>query len=94
MSTSPILDNFSVSVATIKSNSLSIPILINNTEKNLIVETLGLIDSGAGGKFIDQNYVKSIGLKTQLLDEPMIARNVDETEHKRGRIVPFLLNWI
>ena len=69
---------------------LSIPISINDAEKNQIVETLGLIDSGAGGKFIDQNYVKSIGLKTQLLDEPMIARNVDGTENKRGRITSFV----
>ena len=90
MSTSPILDIFSVSVATIKLNSLSVLISINHTEKNQIVETLGLIDSGAGEKFIDQNYVKSTGLKTQLLDEPMIARNVDGTENKQGRITSFV----
>ena len=28
-------------------------------QRNKNVETLGLIDSGAGGEFIDQNYVKS-----------------------------------
>jgi hypothetical protein len=55
-----------------------------------IVETLGLIDSGAGGKFIDQNYAKSIGLETQLLDQPVIARNVDGTENKKGRITSFV----
>ena len=72
-SISPILDVFSVTPATIKSNSLSILILIENTERNKNVETLGLIDSGAGGEFIDQNYVKSAGFKTQLLDESIMA---------------------
>ena len=72
-SISPILDIFSVTLATIKSNSLFIPILIENTERNENVETLGLIDSGAGGEFIDQNYVKSAGFKTQLLDEPIMT---------------------
>ena len=43
------MDIHSVIVATIKSKSLSIPILINETEKNETVEILGLVDSGAGG---------------------------------------------
>ena len=87
---SPVLDVFSVTLATIKSNSLSIPISIENAERNENVETLGLIDSGAGGEFIDQNYVKSAGFKTQLLDEPIMARNVDGTENKKGRITSFV----
>ena len=58
-STSPVLDIFSVNLATIKSNSLSIPISIKCTEENQTVETLGLIDSGARGKFIDQNFAKN-----------------------------------
>ena len=48
--TSPILDIFSVNIAHIESNSLSIPILIKCAEENKTVETLGLIDSGAGGE--------------------------------------------
>ena len=74
----------------IKSNSLSIPISIENAERNENVETLGLIDSGAGGEFIDQNYVKNAGFKTQLLDEPIMARNVDGTENKKGKITSFV----
>ena len=49
-STSPVLDIFSVNIAHIESNSLSIPILIKCAEENKTVETLGLIDSGAGGE--------------------------------------------
>ena len=80
----------SVTLATIKSNSLSIPISIKNTERNENVETLGLIDSGAGREFIDQNYVKSAGFKTQPLDKPIMARNVDVTENKKGKITSFV----
>jgi aspartyl protease len=89
-SNSPVLDVFSVTVATIKSNSLSIPISINCARKNETVETLGLIDSGAGGQFIDQNHAKTIGLVTQALDEPITAQNVDGTEIKRGKITTFI----
>ena len=62
-SVSPSLDIYSVSTAMINSNKLSIPIQIEDTEERSI-ETLGLIDSGAGGKFINQNYAKRMGFKT------------------------------
>ena len=64
MSVSPLLDIYSVTTAMINSNKLSIPIRIEDTEERS-VETLGLIDSGTGGKFIDQNYAKRMGFKTQ-----------------------------
>ena len=35
------------------------------------VKTLGLIDSGAGGKFIDQDFTKESGFKTLKLEEPL-----------------------
>ena len=50
------------------------------------VETLGLIDSGAGGKFIDQDFTKESGFKTLKLEEPLRVLNVDGTENKRGTI--------
>ena len=50
------------------------------------VETLGLIDSGAKGKFIDQNFTKESGFKTLKLEEPLRVLNVDGTENKRGTI--------
>ena len=58
----------------INSNKLSIPIQIEDTEERS-VETLGLIDSGAGGKFIDQNYAKRMGFKTHKLEKQMEKRN-------------------
>ena len=87
---SPVLDIFSVNLATIKLNSLSVPISIKCAKENEIVETLALIDSGAGGRFIDQNYVKNSGFEIRILDEPIIARNVDGTENKKGKITSFV----
>ena len=70
-----------MTTAIIRSNKLSIPIQISDTEvKN--VETLGLIDSGAGGEFIDQNYVQLTGFKTYALETPLRAYNMDRTENK------------
>ena len=65
-STSPILDMYSITAQTMQINSLSIPVQICDTNKT--IETLALIDSGAGGKFIDQNYVRKLRIKTQELE--------------------------
>ena len=54
------------------------------------IETLGLIDSGAGGKFIDQNFTKESGFKTLKLEEPLRVLNVDGTENKRGTIKDYV----
>ena len=45
-----------------------------------------LIDSGAGGTFIDQNYVRKIRYKLTELETPVKAYNVDRTENKKGTI--------
>ena len=81
------MDIFSVTIGEIKSNSFSIPIKIR---ENQTVETLGLIDSGAGGKFIDQNYARKIGCNIQKLEESLIARNVDGTKNKQGTITSYV----
>ena len=70
-------------------NSISIPILIGG-ESGKDVETLGLIDSGAGGKFIDRNYAKKEGLPIKELPEPVTARNVDGTKNKTGTITQYV----
>ena len=65
----------------INSNKVSISIQIEGTEERSI-KTLGLIDSGAGGKFINENYAKRMGFKTHKLEKPLQAYNVDGTENK------------
>jgi hypothetical protein len=55
---SPSLEIYSVTTATIQSNKLSIPIKISGTEVKENVETLGLTDSGAGGKVLIKTMPK------------------------------------
>jgi hypothetical protein len=80
MSISSYLDVYSVTIANISQNSISIPIEIGSNKQT--VETL--IDSSAGGLFIDQNYAKNFDIN--YLDEPVKAYNIDRTENKRGTI--------
>ena len=76
-------------------NSLFIPVTLESERKT--VETLGLIDSGAGGKFIDQNFAKEEGLETKDLEKPLMVYNVDGTLNKKGTIrkyveLPMIIN--
>jgi hypothetical protein len=75
-SVSPYLDIYSVIIANILWNSISVLINIGLSEQT--VKTL--IDSGAGGLFIDQNYAKNFDIN--YLDKPVKAYNVDGTENK------------
>ena len=84
MSVSPCLDIYSVTIAKISKNSIFIPIEIGSSKQN--VETL--IDCGAGGLFIDQNFSRKFKVKN--LDEPIKAFNVDGTENKKGTIKSYV----
>jgi hypothetical protein len=55
-------------------------------EKNESIETQPLVDSGAGGIFIDQNYAQKHGFNLTKLEYPITARNVDGTKNKQGTI--------
>jgi hypothetical protein len=77
---SPYLDVYSVTIANILRNSISIPINIGSSKQT--VETL--IDSGTGGLFIDQNFTKNFDIN--YLNKPVKAYNVDEMENKQGTI--------
>jgi hypothetical protein len=84
MSVSPYLDVYSVTIANISRNSISVPINIGSSKQT--IETL--IDSGTGGLFIDQNYAKNFDIN--YLDEPVKAYNVDGMENKRGTINAYI----
>jgi hypothetical protein len=77
---SPYLDIYSVTIANISRNSISVPINIDSSKQT--VKTL--INSSTGGLFIDQNYTKNFDIN--YLDKPVKAYNVDGTENKRGTI--------
>jgi aspartyl protease len=89
MLVSPTLCIHSVLIAKIESNSLSIPMLINKNESE-IVKVLGLLDSGAGGEFIDRNYARNQGFKIKKLDQLLLARNVDGTKNKQGTTTTYV----
>jgi len=63
---------------------MTIPIKISGKTEKENVDTPGLLDSGAGGKFIDQNYTRKSGFKIQQLEQTLKAFNVDGTENKCG----------
>ena len=57
------------------------------TSETSTVDTQALIDSGAEGEFIDQNYVRKLGIKQTAL--PIKVLNVDGTWNKRGIITHY-----
>ena len=56
------------------------------SEKGIEIIKEGFVDSGAGGKFIDQNYIQTKGFRKERLSEPIKVYNVDETPNKQGTI--------
>jgi hypothetical protein len=80
MSVSPYLDVYSVTIANISQNLIYVSINICSSKQN--VETL--INSGAGGLFIDQNFAKNFEIN--YLDKPVKAYNMDRMGNKRGMI--------
>jgi hypothetical protein len=81
---SPCLDIYSVTIANISQNSISVSINICSSKQT--VKTL--INSSAGGMFIDQNFAKNFEIN--YLDEPVKAYNVDGMENKQGMISSFI----
>ena len=60
------------------------------TSETSTVDTQALIiDSGVEGEFIDQNYVRKLGIKQTALQEPIKVLNVDGTRNKRGIITHY-----
>jgi len=67
---------------------MSIPLTITSEKqgkKKKIVEK-SLINSGAGGNFIDQNFAKAQGFELTPLAKPIQVFNVDGTLKKKGTI--------
>ena len=72
----------------INKNSLSIPLKIKTETET--VETHALLDSGAGGEFIDQNYAKTLNQPLKTLEQPILAINIDGTLNKKGTIKHYI----
>ena len=53
------------------------------------IKTKALLDTGAGGKFIDQNFVRNQKIKTKNLEHPIKVFNVDGTPNEQGTIMKY-----
>ena len=73
-----------VIVADMNAKSMHIPISI--CLEGQIVETKALIDSGAGGTFIDRNFATRNKVPLRSLKQPIKVYNVDGTRNKEGII--------
>jgi Retroviral aspartyl protease len=67
-------------------NSFHIDAIITTPEKNELIKTRPLVDSGAGGTFMDQNYAQKHRFNLTKLEYPIMAQNMDGTENKQGTI--------
>ena len=87
MSAIPSIYISNVLVAEIEKNSMLLPIsILSEKNKERTVKTKALLDTGAGGKFIDQNFVLAHGIRTHKLEKPITVYNVDGTKNKTGTI--------
>jgi hypothetical protein len=71
-------------------NSFYIDAIITTPEKNEPIETRPLVDSGAGGTFMDQNYTRKQGFNLMKLEYLIMAQNIDRTENKQGTIQHYM----
>ena len=82
-----------VQVTKIDKNTMTVSIEISGENiDQKTVETKTLLDTGAGGKFIDQNFVRNQKIKTKDLEHPIKVFNVDGTPNKRGTITKY--TWL
>ena len=88
MTATPSISILNVIVAEIENKSMTILISLSsnqNGKKN--VKTKALLDAGAGGKFIDQNFLLRNDLsRTHKLAKSITVYNIDGTENKTGTI--------
>ena len=83
--TSPCLDIYSISAVNDK-NSFLLSTDILPKEKDETIEMKALLDCGARGIFLDQNFARKHNIKATKLEQPIRARNVDGTDNKQGTI--------
>jgi hypothetical protein len=91
MSVSPSLSILSVLVAQVSNKSIVLPITLRENQKNREpVEIEALLDSGAGGLFIDETFAKENEFTQQKLLKALNAFNVDGTFNKKGTITLYV----
>ena len=86
MSVPPSITIDHVQVAKIEKNSMTLSIEISGESiDQKTVETKALLDTGAGGKFIDQNFIWNQKIKIKNLEHPIEVFNVDGAPNNEER---------
>jgi Retroviral aspartyl protease len=90
-SASPSISIEHVQVAQIKKNTMTVDILIlgESLGQKKIIKTTTLLDTEAGEKFINQNFVQNQKIETKELKYPIKVFNVDGTPNKQGTIMKY-----
>ena len=70
--------------------NISLPILCKSQRNEKTIETQTLIDSGAGGDFLHQEFANKHEINLLPLDTPIIPRNVDGTLNIGGKITHYI----
>ena len=68
-------------------HSLTLKIELQTTDTGETKSVRALLDSGATGMFIDQDYVKESNFDTRKLSQPIPLRNVDGTPNEAGSVM-------
>jgi Retroviral aspartyl protease len=94
MLVSPSLSVEHVQVAQIEKNTMTVDILISSESlgQKESIETTTLLDTGAEGKFVNQNFVRKQKIETKGLKYPIEVFNVEGTPNKRGTITKY--TWL
>ncbi len=88
---SPSLCIPTVVIARVSNKTISVPISLRELQKdNKTVDFEALLDSGAGGLFIDETFAKRNDFTLHELPEPLNAYNVDGTLNKKGTITSYV----
>jgi hypothetical protein len=84
MSVSPSISIKHVQVTQIEKNTINVDILIlgESLGQKRSIKTTTLLDTRAGGKFINQNFVQNQKIETKELKYPIEVFNVDGTPNK------------
>jgi hypothetical protein len=79
----------SVLLATMNKQSMHLLIQVAGSDRRKVIETEALLNSGAGGTFMNQDFAERNGLELLPLEWPILAKNVDGTLNKKGMISHF-----
>ncbi|KAF8222229.1 hypothetical protein L208DRAFT_1110996, partial [Tricholoma matsutake] len=80
----------SVLLATMNRQSMRLSIRVAESDHGKDIAMNALLDSGAGGVFINSDFVEREGIRTHPLGHTIRAMNVDGTPNRRGMITRYM----